>query len=300
MLNKMNQVELENEFFKVVINKLGAEICSFYSKKSSIEYIWSGDSSVWGSTAPVLFPIIGALKDGYFEYEGKKFSVPKHGFIRNNEDLIWDRVSENGVKAVLESNDKLKQIYPFDFRFEISFLLNEKGELKVIHKVINLSNEKPLYFSLGAHPAFSCPFNKEEKYNDFYIEFDKNETINQWQVLSDGTIGVNSKPFLKNEKIVNLKHDLFLKDAIVLKSTASSVVSLKSRKNNNYIKLTYKGFDYLGIWAKPNGDFVCIEPWLGISDSCTTNNQLITKEGIQRLEKGSSFEIDFKIQIIED
>jgi hypothetical protein len=72
-------------------------------------------------------------------------------------------------------------------------------------------------------------------------------------------------------------------------------VHLKSKFSNESISVEYSGFPYLGIWAKPGGKFVCIEPWLGISDSCDTNQNFETKEGILRLEANSTFKASYKI-----
>ena len=61
--------------------------------------------------------------------------------------------------------------------------------------------------------------------------------------------------------------------------------------------MKFDGFPYLGVWAKPNAPYVCIEPWLGIADSETTNQKIEDKEGIIKLEPGSVFDASYSIEI---
>ena len=289
---------IENDFFSVGVNKIGGEICSFYSKKSSVEYIWSGDPQVWASTAPVLFPIIGVLKDGFFLYEGKKYYLPKHGFIRNSESLVLESKSVNEVHFSFESNEGTKEIYPFDFKFDLIFVLSE-NTLEVKHHVENLSDERPLLFSLGGHPALKCPFSEKHSYEDYFIDFEEQESVNRWSVLEDGTIGSIQKPFLEKDDRINLTHELFKDDALIFKDLKSRKATLKNKLNSHEIEVSFNDFEYLGIWAKTDGDFVCIEPWLGISDSSDSKNRLEEKEGIMSLGPRNKFNASYSIKIKE-
>lgn len=299
-MKEMNDsiVSLENHLFKVSVNKIGGEIFSFFSKNSDVEYIWKGDDKVWGSTAPVLFPIIGVLKDGYYVFEGENYSLPKHGFIRNSSDLVLEKHTSNSLQLSLKSSVQTKEMFPFDFRFNIYFKLSN-NTLTISHKIENLSKDRPMFFSLGAHPAFNCPFDREDNYNDYFIEFDQIESSQRWCVLPDGTIGFNKEPLIDNSNVILLNHDLFNKDALIFKDLKSRKVFLKSKKNNNSVEVQFQDFEYLGVWAKTNGDFVCIEPWLGISDSCLTNHQLKEKEGIIRLEANNQYNASYSIKINE-
>ncbi len=147
--------QIQNDNFFVEINTKGAELCSFKNKQSQLEYIWQGDAAYWGSTAPVLFPIIGALKNGVCTHKGREYSVPKHGFIRHNENLVVEQVSSSKIRFSYSSDEVLKKCYPFDFSFSISFLL-EDNKLRVSHQIQN-KGESEMLFSLGGHRAFNCP-----------------------------------------------------------------------------------------------------------------------------------------------
>lgn len=287
---------IQNTQLKISVQDKGAELCSIVSLKNKKEYMWHADPAIWGSYAPVLFPIIGALKNGEYLYEGKTYSVPKHGFIRNNEKLRFEQISENVIAYSLKYDEESLKKYPFKFEFFIRFIL-EDNSILVEHEIINHSETDEMYFSLGGHPAFKCPINEGENYEDYYLEFEKVESVPTWEVLSSGLIDSTTRPLLENTNELNLYKNLFDKDALILKEHNSKRVSLKSRKSNNSVTVEYKDFPYLGIWAKPAADFVCIEPWLGISDSHDTDQDFTTKEGVLKLEAQSNFKASFRIII---
>jgi galactose mutarotase-like enzyme len=289
---------LRNHILQIGFQDKGAELCSIISQRTGKEFMWNANPEIWGSYAPVLFPIIGALKDGEFIYENQRYSVPKHGFIRNNENLIFKQVSDNCLEYSLKFDEESLKSYPFEFEFFVRYILVE-NIITVEHEIVNHSNIEPMFFSVGGHPAFKCPLNEDEKYEDYFLEFEEVENINTWEVLSSGLINSSTKPLIENSNILQLSKSIFDNDALILKDLRSEKVSLKSKKSTTSITIEYFDFPYLGIWAKPGGQFVCIEPWLGISDSHSTNKDFTKKEGIIRLESNSNFIASYRISINE-
>lgn len=289
---------IENNRFKISIQKKGAELCSVLSLNSEREFMWNANPNVWGSFAPVLFPIIGALKNGEFLYKEKLYTVPKHGFIRNNENLVFKHISENCIEYSLKFDEESLKSFPFKFEFFVRYILIE-NQITVEYEVINHDSEEEMYFSLGGHPAFKCPINEEESYDDYYLEFEEVENVSTWEVLPNGLINSTTKSLIQNSNVLPLSRTLFENDALILKDLKSKRVSLKSKKSSTSISIEYTDFNYLGIWAKPGGQFVCIEPWLGISDSNTTDKDFTKKEGIIRLEANTDFKASYSIKIEE-
>lgn len=287
---------IQNTSLRIQIQDKGAELCSIVSLKNGKEYMWSADPTIWGSYSPVLFPIIGTLKNGEYFFKNKRYSIPKHGFIRNNENLIFKQISNNCIEYSLKYNEESLKNYPFQFEFNIRFRLIDNSIL-VEHEVINHSSEDEMYFSLGGHPAFKCPFNENEIYEDYYLEFEKIENCRTWEVLPTGLINSTTHTLLENTNQLSLHKNLFDNDALILKEHNSKKVSLKSRKSDDSITIIYKDFRYLGIWAKPAANFICIEPWLGISDSYDTDQNFETKEGIVKLAADSRFQASYTIII---
>ena len=291
-------LSVENEYLKISVQKKGAELCSIYSKKSQTEFMWNANPDIWGSFAPVLFPIIGCLKDNEFYYEGKTYSVPKHGFIRNNDALTCLVEDPTTLSFSYKYSAETLQFYPFHFEFILRFQLY-KNAILVSHTIINHHPSDRMYYSLGGHPGFKCPFFEGEHYEDYYIEFDHIETEPTWKVATNGLIESETLPFLNETNKISLHSTLFAHDALIFKKLKSKVARLKSDKHNTSIQLNFSDFDYLGVWAKPNANFVCIEPWLGISDSVTSNKIFEEKEGIQQLKGGESKQLSYTITLIE-
>jgi galactose mutarotase-like enzyme len=291
-------VTIENDYLSVAIQKRGAELCSFRSKKSGTEFMWNGDPTVWGSYAPVLFPIIGCLKDNEFFHRGKRGTVPKHGFIRNNEELIVTQINESTVEFSFKYSKKTLENYPFMFEFKVRYQLVGPS-LEVHHSIQNHSATDPLYYSVGGHPAFRCPFHENETYEDYYLEFEQEETVDTWEVTKDGLIDTTTKSLLDCQRNLSLYPKIFQNDALILKTLKSRSVRLRSKNHSTYLQVEFDDFNYLGLWAKPNAPFICIEPWLGISDSVNTTKELTEKEGILSLEPLCYGRHTYKIRLLE-
>jgi len=288
---------IKNKFLQVSVMEIGAELCSIKSVKSSKEYVWQANPDVWDSHAPNLFPVIGCLKEDGFVYKGREYKCPKHGFVRNNKGVRLVEKTENSLAFTLMYSEESLKIYPFKFEFKIKYIL-EGSKVFVEHTIIN-HGDVPMLFSLGGHPGFNCPMNDDENYTDYYLEFEEPETAQTWRVLPDGLIGKETVPVFDEPKIINLNPHLFDDDALIFKNLNSSKVSLRSRKSKQVLSMSFKDFPYLGIWAKPNAEYVCIEPWIGIADSTDTDRNFETKEGLISLDVNQTTVASYVISIEE-
>jgi galactose mutarotase-like enzyme len=288
---------IKNNILQISVKEAGAELCSIKSISSDKEYIWQGNPEVWAAHAPNLFPIIGCLKEDGFLYKGEEYKCPKHGFFRKNNKVSLIDKSKDTLTFGLGSDEETLKIYPFKFKFEIKYILRG-NKLIVEHTIINKGDEEML-FSLGGHPGFNCPMNSDETYRDYYLQFEKPETAETWHVEPNGLIGKNTTPIFDEPTKIKLHPKIFDNDALVFKNLNSSKISLKSEKSNQVLTVSFKDFSYLGIWAKPNSDFVCIEPWLGIADSVDSSRNFEEKEGLIKLAVGKTFVANYSITIDE-
>lgn len=284
---------LENKDLKIAIKNEGAELTSIQKKETNTEYLWQADPAHWGRHAPVLFPIVGRLKEDTYKIGKKKFSMKQHGLARNS---TFSLLKQDPYSITFELNsDKasLKQ-YPFPFSLHIQYALKE-NDLIVFYRVINPAKEA-LYFSIGGHPAFNCPLKKGEKRSDYQLVFDKKETA-ATQRLAAGIRNGIQVPVLKNKKNLQITDDLFAEDALVFQNLQSDKVSLQKGKEK-ILSFDFKGFPYLGIWSKnEDSPFVCIEPWYGVADKQEHNQALKDKEGVIHLAGNSSFDCYYVITI---
>jgi len=287
---------LENRKLKIGIKKIGAELSQISSVKNINEFMWDADPAIWANHAPNLFPIIGALKEDSYRFENKKYAMTKHGFIRNNKDIAIHEKTNDSLTFKLSQNESTLKSYPFKFEFYITYKLTD-NKIDIIHTIKNC-DEQPLYFSLGGHPAFKCPVYENENYEDYVLEFENEEnSVRHLINMENGLISSKTKTVFNNSNKIKLTHDLFNDDALIFKDLKSRKVTLKSDTSGAILSVSYKDFPYLGIWAKPNGNYVCIEPWLGIADHEDTNQELKTKEGILSLEANKSFTASYTIEI---
>ena len=287
---------LQNDKLKITVKKAGAELCSIASIKNKTEFMWDANPDIWGSYAPNLFPIIGALKDNTYIFEDKKYTLPKHGFIRNNNDVELHEQTENSLTFKLISNESLQKVYPFKFEFHMTYTL-KNNTIEVLHTIKNLDS-KTMYFSVGGHPAFKCPVFDNENYDDYILKFEHTEMSKTHLInMENGLISSKTKSVFNDSNSIPLKHELFNEDALIFKDLKSKKVTLKSNKNGDILSVSYHDFPYLGIWAKPNGNYVCIEPWLGIADNETTNQNFKEKEGILNLDANKTFKAAYNIEI---
>ncbi|WP_299779821.1 aldose 1-epimerase family protein [uncultured Formosa sp.] len=287
---------LQNKFLKIAVKQTGAELCEISAVNNTNQFMWDANPGIWENFAPNLFPIIGALKDDTMTFEGESYNMTKHGIIRHNPDMILEEQTATKIAfSLLYSEASLKK-YPFKFKFTIVFELIE-NTIKVTHIVENLDN-KTLYFSVGGHPAFKCPVYENEDYTDYYLEFEQKETSESYALNMDlGLVSNKTFSVITKESTIPLHYDLFNEDALIFKDLKSRKVALKSKTNGTILTVDYPDFPYLGIWAKPHANYVCIEPWLGIADNESHNQDFKTKEGIQTLEAKQTFKAAYTIEI---
>jgi|SRR5688572_4444726 len=286
-------VNLENDQLSVTIAQKGAELKSVVSKHTSLEYMWSGDPAFWGKTSPILFPIVGTLKNDTYFFNGKSHRMTRHGFARDHSFEISQ--SEEG-RAVfsLASTDSSYEMYPFHFLLEVEYKLIYDA-IEVSYVVQN-NGKDPMYFSIGGHPAFKVPLVPGRQYEDYHLQFNRNEDLMRWPIDAKGLIKETPVPLKQNTSILKLSRSLFDTDALVFKDLRSHSVSIKSERDVHGIDFDFYGFPYLGIWAAKNGDFVCIEPWCGIADAVVHDQQLEHKEGIVKLSAGEKWMRTWKVK----
>jgi len=287
-------VQLENDYLKIDIDTKGAQLSSILNKSTGVEHLWQDEAKIWGWHAPNLFPIVGGLINDELLVDEQAYPMQRHGFARHSEFVLLENDEENAVFS-LPGSEKTIHIYPYKFDFQVLYTLIENA-LRITYKLIS-HDKKTIYFSVGAHPAFSVPFNKGEKYEDYYLEFETEEKLTTHLLSPEGFFTGETQPVHAPGNKLYLTRDLFDRDALVFKDLRSREVCIKSDKHDQSVSVEFPHFNYLGIWAKGGGDFVCIEPWLGCADTAGKHVDISQKEEIQSLKPGHVFEAAFFISI---
>ncbi|MEO9021238.1 MAG: aldose 1-epimerase family protein [Ginsengibacter sp.] len=284
-------IQIKNDHLVVTISEKGAELQSI--QLNALEYLWQADSNYWGKHAPVLFPIIGELKDGKYIFDDKEYHLSRHGFARDKTFEAKQTADTSAIFTLHSSADTLA-VYPFQFVFQIQYEIKEHT-LYCSYIVQNV-NEGDMYFSVGGHPAFNVPLNDKLHYEDYTLSFN-NDTTLQCFLLDHGLTNDRTETIALDDKKLPLQSSLFYNDAIVLKHTSSDQIKLYSDKDPHGLTFTFKDFPYFGIWAAKDAPFVCLEPWCGIADNIHHDYQLTNKEGINKLAAGASWKRTWCVEL---
>ena len=284
---------LRNSQLTVVIDSFGAELNSI--KSNDIEYLWQADQNFWARHAPVLFPIVGKLKNGEYHYREETYKMGGHGFARDSEFKLVKEDDDELIYELCQSEESLLH-YPFKFTFRVFYTLNA-NKIKIRYEVKN-DDEKFLNFGVGAHPAFNVPL-KNGSFEDYTLTISPNEKrifipLNP----ASGTLKLDEKSEVDVSELP-LTHQLFDQDALVYTSSDEMKVSLTNDLDEHSVTVTWKNMPYFGLWSPypAEAPFVCIEPWCGIADDENTDGDLTTKFGINELAPEGKFSCEYIIEI---
>lgn len=291
----MTDYTLNHQNWQAIISSHGAELQSLLNIDTGEEYLWQGDAEVWAGRAPILFPIIGRLKDDHIQVGDTFFPLTKHGFVRTSEFNIIEQTTDR-LSLQLNSSAASKRLYPYDFSLVVSFDLSS-ANLAISYKVSN-SGEEPMFFTIGSHPAIRLPL-ENSKLEDYSIEFDQPETLSRF-ILQAGLFPIDGIEFLNNEKSIPLTADLFDQDALIFKNINSHKISVVHKDLGTRASILTGGAPHLGIWAKPGAAYVCIEPWFGYDDPIDASGKIEDKPGMIPLEPQSSFTTGIAIRAGKD
>lgn len=293
----MSTIQLKNKEISVTLKSSGAEIISIKDAMGT-EYLWQGDPSYWSGQAPVLFPIVGCLRNKTASIAGDKTcSFERHGLARKKE---FQLISSNDTCAVytLTANEETLKQYPFHFELQMIYELTDKG-VKVTHKIIN-HDTISMPYCVGGHPAFNCPISKEESFEDYIVEFEKPETARCARLDGEGLINNHGRiTILEEESSLPMKHSLFYEDALIFDQLKSRKVSLRHKTQPKGISVTFPDFDYLGVWSSANdGPFVALEPWSGTSTCSDEDDVFEHKRGVRILPPEAEESLSYTIEIL--
>lgn len=285
---------MENEILCVEVDTFGAEVKSVKHKKTGLEYMWQADKNYWGRTSPVLFPFVGSLKNKEYQYEGTAYQMRQHGFARDMEhELVSKKPDE--LWFCLKANEETIAKYPFAFALHIGYQLRENS-LRVMWKVVN-EDQKTMYFSIGAHPAFNCPIGNDKNKNGYSIYFaGKDEIHHHGNDIATG-MALREDLVLKldNHKAV-ITSDFFDRCTYMIEGKQTGEVGIVDPQGKLYVSVVFDA-PLFAIWSPEgkNAPFVCIEPWYGRCDADDFKGSLQEREYTNSLKAGESFEASYGI-----
>lgn len=289
---------LKNYYLNVDFTSLGGALSSV-REQDGTEYLWQGDARYWSGQAPVLFPICGSLREDRARLDGGEWTrMPRHGLVRKKE-FTCDFCNEDTIQFSIKSDDEMQLQYPFPFKLVITYRLTGK-KITVRYTVIN-EGTKEMPFFIGGHPGFRCPLLPGERFKDYQIEFDREETLTVPEAVTEtGLLRMSSRrPLLDHSRVLPLTHELFYRDALTLDQLASNKVRLCHRDTKRGVEIDFREFPYLILWSSANdGPFVAIEPWSGLSTCDDEDAEFEHKRGVLRAAPGELRQLAFSVEIL--
>ncbi|EEP6719518.1 aldose 1-epimerase family protein [Listeria monocytogenes] len=288
-------IKLENEVLLVEMKTAGAELTRIFHKDTGLEYLWNADSKFWGRHSPVLFPTVGRLVEDTYLVDGKSYHLGQHGFARDRDFQVIEQ-TEKSVRFELDADEDSLAVYPYKFKLSIIYTI-EKNTVAVSYEVENTDNKR-IYFSIGAHPAFNLPLTDGTTFEDYYLDFGTEENLETLCLEGPYRSGEIKKVVDKPAQYLPLSYDLFKNDALIFEALKQKEMTIKSDKTPHFVKVSFPEFPFVGVWtAKPGTPFLCIEPWYGIADGAGESVELRDKAGIEHLEPEAVFASEYEITV---
>lgn len=294
-------ISISSNSLTASIDTMGAQLMSL--RKGESEYLWQGDSNWWPRRAPILFPIVGVLKNGNAESAEGTVTLARHGLARLNQFEVVEQ-SVSSVTLQLKSTEETRKAYPYDF--ELKLIFSVAGDtLTQTYEVTNPANVV-LPFTLGAHPAFNIPIPGVEaaSLDQYHLLFTRSWTSFGPSITDEGLCDyttpqrliVNSDTLPLSWELIDREKTITLEDVPDRRITLAT--STETHSEAHGIQMDFEGFDYLGIWsAAPGCPFVALEPWCGIADTVDCDGIFEHKPGIMCLEPEQSITKTLSVKV---
>jgi len=272
------------------IKRHGAELCSLQTTAGN-ELMWQAGSE-WPRHSPLLFPIVGRLKNDELRHRGALYPMGQHGFARDH-DFEWIARDESSCELVLTDNDETRKRYPFAFRLVVTFALSGT-DLDVAFEVTNTGDEV-LPASIGAHPAFNWPLVPTLAKEDYALTFSDDEPA-PIRRLRGGLMRAKPETNPIEGRTLALSDRLFEDDAIIFDQLASKEVGYAAQSGPS-IRMSWNGFPQLGVWSKLGAALLCIEPWCGFASPESFDGEFFDKPGLMHLAPEGRRTLKYRISV---
>ncbi|WP_278590335.1 aldose 1-epimerase family protein [Olsenella uli] len=280
-----------NAGIRIEVSPLGAQLMSL--KVGDGEFLWQGDGRWWPRRAPVLFPIVGNIRDGQAESAQGRISLGRHGLARNHTFALERRDSAS-LSYVLSSSKETRRQYPYDFDLRVSYSVVEGGVRQEF--LVTNTGDETLPYVVGGHPAFNVPAPgpeasaANEDFSQYRLEFSRPWTYATPSIdTRSGLLDFDGRiDLLDASDTLLLSHQLFSIDTLVFEDVPDRTVRLVGPRGHG-MRVDFEGFDYLGVWSAAGGaPFVALEPWTGCATALDEDDVFERKRGMSLLAPGQT------------
>lgn len=286
--------ELKKGRFTAKVDPLGAQLVSL--RQGERELLWTGDPAYWPEHAPVLFPIVGALRDNRAKIKGQWFEMPQHGFAKRREFTVAQK-TEAAASLVLRADGETKKQYPYDFALTVLYALD--GDGYTTQFTVENTGDEPMPFCIGGHPGFNLPMEDGACFEDYTLQFEEDEE-QKCPTVVGRLLDYEHPGFSLSGREIPLRHSLFYGDALVFRNLRSRRVRLINKSTGRGVEMYFgSGFPMLGVWSAANdGPYVCLEPWTGCATLTTEGDGFAEKYNMQTVGPGGKYTCSFSVRVL--
>ena len=288
-------VPLRSGELSVEIDPLGAQL-SVLRDSHGRDLLWNGDPAIWAGRAPILFPIVGALRNGQYRVGAKTYQLPRHGFARGKRFEVIETAA-GAATFRLSADDSTRAVYPFQFQLDVRFAL-QGATLSITSSVRNFGREV-MPASIGYHPGFRWPLPFGQPRAAHFIELAAAEGATIRRLDGAGLLTPERHPTPVVNRRLALEDGLFRDDVVIFDEIRSRSVTYGAPQGPR-IRVSYPDASYLGVWTKPGAPFICIEPWRGIADEVGFSGDFASKLGVFTVDAGAVQQLRMDISLLPE
>jgi galactose mutarotase-like enzyme len=277
-LKEPDAIALRHGASSARIAPLGAEAREW--RVGGLDLLWPGDPAIWPQISPILFPVVGWMRDGA-RVDGKYYPLGLHGFAAAQRFGV-DRQTEDHVRLSLRDNSETRRQYPFAFCFAVEYRLGDSS-LEVTLEIEN-AGEAPMPYACGLHPGFRWPFAGGAREGS-RIVFETAENPRIPVIAPGGLLSTRRRPIPLDGAVLPLSDALFDGDALCFLDAHSRSLRFVG-SNGASIAMHFGDFPHAALWKRLGAPFLCLEAWTGYSDPEGFAGDLAAKPGMLMLAPG--------------
>jgi galactose mutarotase-like enzyme len=293
MTNGSRWISIGSGDLSAEIDPQGAQL-SALKDRAARDLLWSGDPAVWAGRAPLLFPIVGVLAGGAYRLGAKTYPLSRHGFARGK---LFEVASTGPTHAVFElsADDETLKLYPFPFAMTVRFEIS--GPTLSVDALVRNRGDTDMPASFGYHPALRWPLPFGQPRSSHFLQFEADEPAPYRRINGAGLLMPErfDTPIVRRRLALN--DGMFQEDVLIFDQIKSRSLIYGSDQGPR-IRVNFPDSPYLGIWTKPGAQFVCIEPWHGITDPVGFAGEFTEKPGMFILRAGEALHSQLTLTLL--